>query len=190
MEFISRRATQHADRIVGNVNNNFEINRQNLLATVGRNAQRVIESYNHESESLKLAQEVQSAIFQTAAVEVGALGLGAILVALLQGVWLDVTGILGAGVVAVLGMYVLPYRRGKVKTELRTKVNLLRDQLDSAITNQFEQELTESLQRMRDAISPYTRFVRVEREKLDKLDAELLQAKNSITQLRNTIQAL
>jgi len=190
MDFISRRATQHADRIVGSVNSDFEINRQNLLTSVGRNAQLVVDSYDHKSDALKLSQEVQMAIFQTAAVEVGALGLGAMLVALLNGVWLDITGVLGASVVAALGLYVLPYRRGKVKAEMRDKVNLLREKLDTALTHQFENEVNGSLQRMRDAIAPYTRFVRVEREKLEKLDAELRVIKSTITQLRNAIQAL
>lgn len=189
-EYIGRRATQHADRMIGTVNSNFELNRQSLLASVGQNAQRVVERYDRESESLKLAQEVQTAIFQTAAVEVGALGLGAVLVALLNGVWLDVTGVLGASVVAALGLYVLPYRRGKVKAEMREHVNELREQLDTAITHQFENELTQSMQRLRDAIAPYTRFVRVEREKLDKLDAELRLIKSNISQLRSTVQEL
>jgi len=189
-EYISRRAMQHADRMIGTVNSNFELNRQNLLASVGQHARRVVERYDRESESLKLAQEVQSAIFQTAAVEVGALGLGALLVALLNGVWLDVTGVLGASVVAALGLYVLPYRRSKVKSELRAQVNELRDQLDRAITHQFENELTQSMQRLRDAIAPYTRFVRVEREKMEKLDAELRLIKSNVTQLRGAVQEL
>lgn len=190
VEYIGRRANQHAERMVGNVNSNFEINRQALLASVGENAQRVIESYDQESESLKLAMQVQTAIFQTAAVQVGALGLGALLVALLNTWWLDLTGVLGASMVAVLGLYVLPYRRDKVKSELRSRIDLLRTQLEQALTQQFETELTESLQRMRDAIAPYTRFVRVEREKLEKLDAELRTIKSAITQLRNGINAL
>ncbi|MBX3012775.1 MAG: dynamin family protein [Caldilineaceae bacterium] len=190
VEYISRRAAQHVDHMIGNVNSDFEINRQNLLASVGRNAQQVVDSYDHESDALKLAQEVQMALFQTAAVEVGAIGLGAVLVAVLNGVWLDITGILGASVVAALGLYVLPYRRGRVKAELREKVNQLRTQLDTALTRQFEQELSESQQRMREAIAPYTRFVRVEREKLEKLDAELRLLKSNITQLRNEIGAL
>jgi chromosome segregation ATPase len=148
----------------------------------------VVDRYDRESQSLKLAQEVQTAIFQTAAVEVGALGLGAVLVALLNGVWLDLSGVLGASVVAALGLYVLPYRRGKVKAELREQVNELREQLDTAITHQFENELTESMQRLRDAIAPYTRFVRVERDKLEKLDAELRHIKSNINQLRTQVQ--
>jgi small GTP-binding protein len=190
VDFIGRRAAYHADRMIGSVNSEFELNRQVLLTTVGENAQRVIESYDQQSESLKLAQEVQTAIFQTAAVQVGALGLGAVLVALLNTWWLDLTGVLSAGLVAVLGLYVLPYRRDKVKTELRTKVNALRAQLDNALTQQFENELNQSLHRIREAIAPYTRFVRIEREKLEKFDAELRLTKSTITQLRHDIEKL
>ena len=190
VDFIGRRAAHHADRMIGNVNSEFEINRQALLKSVGENAQRLIERYDQQSESLKLAQDVQTALFQTAAVQVGAIGLGAVLVALLNTWWLDLTGVLGAGLVAALGLYVLPYRRDKVKAELREKVNSLRKQLDEALTQQFENELAESLQRIRDAIAPYTRFVRVEREKLEKLDAELRLTKSVITQLRRDIEKL
>jgi translation elongation factor EF-1alpha len=43
MEFLKRRWTQHADRIVGNMNSEFELSRQALLDSVGRAAQRVVE---------------------------------------------------------------------------------------------------------------------------------------------------
>jgi hypothetical protein len=190
VDFIGRRAVDHADRMIGSIKSEFEINRLALLKTVGENAQQVIEGYDQQRESLKLAQEVQTAIFQTAAVQVGAIGLGAVLVALLNTWWLDLTGILGAGLIAAMGLYVLPYRRDKVKAEMRNKVNSLRDQLNNALIQQFESELAESLRRIRDAIAPYTRFVRVEREKLEKLDAELRLTKSTITQLRRDIETL
>jgi hypothetical protein len=190
VDFIGRRAVDHADRMIGSIKSEFEINRLALLKTVGENAQQVIEGYDQQRESLKLAQEVQTAIFQTAAVQVGAIGLGAVLVALLNTWWLDLTGILGAGLIAAMGLYVLPYRRDKVKAEMRNKVNSLRDQLNNALIQQFESELAESLRRIRDAIAPYTRFVRVEREKLEKLDAELRLTKSTITQLRHDIEKL
>jgi hypothetical protein len=134
-----------------------------------------------------MAQEVQRAVFQTAAVEVGAIGLGAVLVALLQGVWLDVTGILGASAVAALGLYVLPYKRNQVKAELRRQVAELRAQLDTALTRQFEAELQQSRARLQEAIAPYTRFVQVERDKLETLDADLRHVKVEMTNIRHRI---
>ena len=190
MDYLRRRAEKHTERMVGQINNDFELNRQNLLGGIGRNAQRLVDSYDREAEALKMAQAVQSAVFQTAAVEVGALGLGAVLVIILQGVWLDVTGILGASAVAALGLYLLPYKRSQVKAELRKQVAELRDQLEAALTRQFDNELQESAQRLQEAIAPYMRFVRAEREKLEKLDAELRLLKVKLTNQRNTVQAL
>ena len=190
MEYMSRRATHHADKMVGQVASDFEFTRQNMLASVGREAQEVVNSYDREAESLKLANEVQKAIIQTAALEVGALGLGALLVAVLHTTLLDVTGIVGAGAVAALGLYVLPYRRNKVKAELRERVTSLRGQLDSALERQFEQELTTSIQRIHEAIAPYTRFVRVEREKLERIEADLQAARVEVTSLRQSVQRI
>lgn len=79
--------------------------------------------------------------------------------AVLHTTLLDFTGMLSAGLLAALGFYVLPYRRNKLKAELRDKIGILRDQLDTAMTQQFEHELADSIQRMREAVSPYTRFV-------------------------------
>jgi small GTP-binding protein len=190
MEYLSRRAAQHTDRLVGSMTSSFEFDRQNLIASVGREAQQVVDSYDREAESLKLAQEVQIAIIQTAAVEVGALGLGALLVALLHTTLLDITGILGAGVIAALGLYVLPARRSKVKNELRQQVNRLREQLSSAMTRQFDTELKNSVQRLHEAIAPYTRFVRVEREKLDRMSADLQSSRLRINAIRSEIERI
>lgn len=190
MDYINQRASQHTERMVGKVSGEFEFSRQNLLKSVGRSAQEVVDSYDREVEAAKLAREVQRAIVQTAAVEAGAIGLGALLVALLQTTLLDVTGILGAGAVAALGLYVLPYRRSKVKADMRSHIGDLRQRLDVAITRQFEAELAQSVQRIREAIAPYTRFVRVEREKLEQLSATLQEAEQQLRQLQRDVEAL
>ncbi len=187
MEYLNRRSAQHAEQIVGQVGSEFEFNRQNLIASVGREAQRVVDTYDPETESLKLAQQVQNALVQTAAVEVGAIGLGAILVAVLHTTLLDVTGLLSAGALAALGFYVLPYRKNRLKQQLRDGISALRDQLNETITRQFERELSESIQRMREAVAPYTRFVRVEREKLERVSAEMDGVRKELTALRGAV---
>lgn len=187
MEYINRRASQHAERMVGQVTGDFEFNRQKLLQSVGRSAREVVDTYDRESESQKLAQEMQRAIMQTTAVEVGALGLGALLVAVLHTPLLDITGILGASAVAALGLYVLPYRRSRIKLDLRERINELRGRLDAALLRQFDAELNQSVRRIHDAIAPYTRFVRVEREKMETLDASLREAEQQLMQMRSSV---
>ncbi len=190
IDFINQRASQHTNRMVGKVSNEFEFSRQNLLKSVGRSAREVVDSYDREAEASKLAQEVQRAIVQTAAVEVGAIGLGALLVVVLQTTLLDVTGVLGAGAVAALGLYVLPYRRSKVKEGMRTHIGDLRQRLEIAMTRQFEAELAQSVQRIKEAIAPYTRFVRVEREKLGVLADTLRDAEQQLRQLQHDVRGL
>ena len=190
MEFIERRSLQHTDQMIGQVRGEFDFNRQNLLKSIGRSAQEVVDSYDREAEALKLAKDVQRAILQTAAVEAGAIGLGAILVVILNTTFLDVTGVLGASALAALGLYVLPYRRQKVKAQLRARIGDLRRRLDTAITQQFESELTASVQRIREAVAPYTRFVRVEREKLETLATDLQHAESEWAGLRRRVEEL
>jgi hypothetical protein len=187
MELLAPRSAQHGGKLTGQVQTNFELDRAALLNSVGRAARAVVDSYDRTAETRKLTQDVQAAIVQTAAVEVGALGLGALLVALLQTTVLDVTGLLGAGAVAALGLYVLPYRRTRVKAHLRERIAALREQLELALDRQFEQEMAASMQRLRDAIAPYTRFVRVEQEKLNKLEADLSAARGEVDALRRTV---
>ena len=43
----------------------------------------------------------------------------------------------------------------------------------AAMSDEFERELARSLQRLREAIAPYTRFVRAEQQKLTRIEGEL-----------------
>jgi len=78
-------------------------------------------------------------------VEVSAIGLGTIVTILATTTMADVTGLLTASAVAVLGLFVIPARRGEAKKELREKINTMREQLMDTLTGQFERELERSL---------------------------------------------
>jgi hypothetical protein len=58
------------------------------------------------------------------------------------------------------------------------------------MTRQFESELKDSVQRLREAIAPYTRFVRVEREKLERMSADLQTARLRVNTLRAEIERI
>jgi len=189
-DFLNRRWQQHADQIVGQLGTDFEMSRQSLIERIGSTAQRIIESYDRNAEAAQLTANVQRSIVATAAVEAGALGLGALLVVLLHGALLDFTGVLGAGVIAAIGFYLLPHRRQQMKVELRARIGELRARLHDALQKQFERELETSIQRIRDAIAPYTRFVRIEREKLARADSDLADLRTRGDVLRSTIERL
>jgi hypothetical protein len=190
MDYLNRRSAQHEGRMVGRVGGRFERSRQELLASVGRAARQVVRSYNKEKEARELAESIQTAVAQAALIQVGAIGLGAILVKLLATAIADVTGVLAASVVAALGLYIIPARRRRAKKELQRKVNDLRERLSRALTRQFEQELSQSLRRIREAMTPYTRFVRGEHEQLQRIEQELLDTQATLHSLRTRVQQL
>ncbi|HWM94057.1 MAG TPA: dynamin family protein [Thermoanaerobaculia bacterium] len=190
MDHISRRRHAHADRIVGRVGGSFDFDRTRLLDSVGRSAQRSIQTYDKEAESTRMAESVQVAVAGTALVEVGALGLGAVLTHIAVTAAADFTGIIAAGTIAVLGFFIIPNRRHDAKKELRNRIAELREQLMSGLTSQFDSEIDEGARRIDEAIGPYTRFVRSERDKLTEVRGELAGVDQGLVRLRARVEAL
>jgi hypothetical protein len=87
-------------------------------------------------------------------------------------------------------LFVIPARRQAAKKDLGERVAGLRVQLISALTGQFEKEMQQSLQRITEAIAPYTRFVRSERDKLQQTSSELNEAQKVQSRLRAEIEGM
>ena len=189
VEYVNRRHQAHYDEhLIGEVGDSFEYNRGRLIQSVGKNAQDVVQRYDRERESEKLALSIQGAVAQTAALEVGAVGIGGVVVAIATTRFLDVTGIIAAAIVAGYGLFILPNRRRKAREQFREKTDSLRRRLGEVVRHQFEVESNRSVERMREAIGPYTRFVRSEHarmtragEDLAALDAETRALKDEIS---------
>ena len=186
---LEERKAEHADRIVGQIGS-FDQDRQRLLETVGRAAQRSLETFDREAQAHRIADDVQAAVTRTAMVEVGAVGLGAVLTAIATTHLADFTGILAASTIAALGLFILPARKKKAQRELREKVLELRDRLMHTLTEQFDAEVAGSVRRIEEAIAPYTRFVRAERGRLDGLHGELEELRDRLTALRQRVAVL
>jgi small GTP-binding protein len=190
MEYLESRKTQSSDRIVGTVGGRFAYDRERLLDTVGRAARRAVDSYDRDQESTRLAESVQMAVASAALLEVGAVGLGTIVSLIASTTLADMTGIFAAGALSVVGFLVIPARRRKAKRELHQKVARVREQLMSALTGQFQHEIEESLARIRGAISPYTRFVRSERDRLSDAQNELVRIRDGLNKLKSEVKML
>ena len=184
MEYLDkRRATRH-EEVIGTPIEPFEYKRQALLDSVGRAAQEVVASYDKESEAREIAESVQAAVAGTALIEVGAVGLGTLLTIALSSTAADVTGILTASVLAAVGLFVIPAKRRRAKADLRAKIEDMKGRLMAAMTTQFEQEMERSLHRLGEAIAPYTRFVRAERGKLERVGGKLKDTLEALKVLR------
>jgi small GTP-binding protein len=160
------RQREHGDRILGGHEiGSFNEDRTRLLDSVGREAQRVVDGYDRRREAQLIADGARTAVAATAAVGAGAVGLGALVAAAATTAAADITGIVMAGVVAALGFLIIPARRRKARTEIRAKVSSLIHDLGSALTSEFTRAQERSAQRFADAMGPYSRFVRAERER-------------------------
>ncbi len=191
MEHLAERRREHKARIVGDASaGSFQSDRERLIEAVGREAQRVVESYDKTYEAETIAVGAQNAVAALAAMEVGAVGLGTAITILATTAAADITGVLLASAVAALGFIVIPARRRQAKAELRQKIADLRARLTSTLRSQFEREIERSLQNINEAIGPYTRFVRAERSKLQESQAGLEQVKNGLTALQARVEEI
>src|SRR5918997_3960595 len=190
VEYVNRRRqADYDERLIGEVGDSFEYNRGQLLRSVGKNAQDVVQRYDRERESEKLALSIQGAVAQTAALEVGAVGIGAVVVALATTRFLDATGIIAAAIVAGYGLFILPNRRRKAREQFREKTDSLRERLGEVVKRQFEAESNRAVERMREAIAPYTRFVRSEHARMSSAGEDLAAFDAETRALKDEISA-
>lgn len=191
-EYLRRRAAHHGEHMIGQIASqpSFHANRRALLDSVGRAARETVAGYDRDAEARALAESLQMAVAQTALVEVGAIGLGALLVKVLAATLLDVTGLLAAGTVALLGLYLIPAKRRRAQVEMRAKIRALRAQLNQALTDQFEHELGRSTQRIREAIQPYIRFVDAQQVTTAQVEKDLAESIRTMDDLAEQIGRL
>jgi len=190
VEYVNRRKqARYDEHIIGEVGDSFEYNRAQLLQSVGKTAIDIVQRYDREYESQQLALSLQGAVAQTAAVEVGALGLGAAAVAIATTAAADITGGTAALLIAGLGLFILPHRRRKAREEFRGKTEALRERLGEVVRRQFDTEIERSVERMREAIAPYTRFVRTEHARMTEALSTLSEITEDVESLRAEIGA-
>jgi small GTP-binding protein len=186
-EYIKRRASQHSERMIGDVGGSFDYNRRALLDSVGKAANDVIATYDKQTASAELADEVRASLAATAITEVGAVGLGAVIVALAHTALLDFTGVLAGTLVAVGGFALLPAKRRQAKRALRDKVEDMRAKLRISVERQFDREMERSVGQIRERNAPFTRFVRAQRGQLGDLQQVFADLDTSLGRLRKEI---
>jgi hypothetical protein len=103
---------------------------------------------------------------------------------------MDITGMLAAGTLAILGFFVIPFKRRKAKEDFKAKMLALRARLLEALTTQFNNESASAIARLKDGVAPYTRFVRSESERLEKAEASLAELRQTLSALRGKAQAV
>ncbi len=188
--FLAKRRASVTDNIVGNVTTDFDLRRQALLDSVTQSAQTVVSGYDIEAESRELGYAVESSVAQMALVEAGAVGLGTIVTLLVSSSALDVTGVLFAGVMAVVGFFIIPYKRQQAKTRFKEKIETVRQNLNRVLITQFNAEADRTLNRLKEGVAPYFRFVRAEQTRLSATEQTLNEASEQLKRLHVRIESV
>ena len=192
---LAERRRAFRDRITGegdpaDESRPFHDERRRMVDSVGRAAQKVVDTYDRRREASQLADSARNAVATAAAAGAGALGLGTLITVAASTAAADVTGILLASVIAALAFFVIPTRRAQAKAEMRRKIEDVRARLSTALRARFLEEIARSSARLREGIAPYSRFVRTEGDRLRETEARLGQLRTELARLQERVDGL
>lgn len=190
MTFLQRRQAYHAEQIVGEGGTPLDVRRGLLIDSVGKTAQTIVNTYDRDQEASELAAQVEKTVAQVALIEAGAVGLGALVAFAITSSALDITGILTASVLAIIGFFIIPYKRKQTKERFKKKMETLREKLLAALTTQFNHEAESDITRIKEGVAPYTRFVHGELERVDKALGQLMGLRQRISELSARIESI
>jgi len=182
---INKRMAVFKNRIlIDSHSQEIQMERKKIISTVKRGAQRVVEKFNRDAEAQQIAEDAQMAVAASAAIEVGALGLGTLVTVLATTASADLTGILLAGLTATLGFFIIPAKKKQAKILFREKVNTLRDQLSISLKEEITRQIDLVIDNIQATIAPYERFIRTEHQKLMKNSEQFKKSLKKIHQIR------
>jgi hypothetical protein len=95
-----------------------------------------------------------------------------------------------AGVMVTIGLFIIPAKRRQGKTKFMQKIAGVRTQLIQTLRDQFEKEINHSIERIQEAIAPYTRIIRAEREKMLEMERRLKEFKGEMDQLKEKLEKI
>ena len=164
--------------------------RTDLMASVGETIKTIVHSYNHKKEAEELSVLVEGAVAQTALFEVGAVGLGALVASTLFSAAMDVTGIVAASALAILGFFVILYKRKQAIEGFKEKMNELRSNLMHTLELTFRREADLALSRLEAKIAPYTQGVRADQEKIARDAQVLAELKQTLEKMQDQMRTV
>ena len=174
-------------KILGEIGGQFVYDRDKIYQGVIRDARNKIKTFDYQQESQKILKTFQNAMIHFAATEVGALGLGAVLISVLSGLFLDITGFVAATTIATAGLLILPRKRRQAKEQFNLRINELIADIKNNVAREFDDYMETTLAQVKDTISPVDRFCRAEQDALDQANQELIALTKQLEQFQRSI---
>jgi small GTP-binding protein len=177
------------EQVVGAIGATFDYSRRTVLRRVSHAAEHDLATYDRDAEAAQLSAGLQGAVAQTAVAGAGAIGLGVGLAVLVGTAAADFTGVVAGIVLASLGLGILPLHRRRARAQFDARIEELRGRLETTLRDQFRKEFDGGELRLQEALAPYTRFVRVERERVEEIFTALEQLQGDLETLRHQIES-
>ena len=168
-------------------NAEFHYNREELFARLRQPVEHRLGQFDVELEARQIVGAVNESVAQTFGVNVLAVGLGTVLVAVFTTAALDVTGVLTATLFAVAGWLILPARKRQLMRDLEAKIAKLNEDLAALLASGFREQLARYEQQLREVLAPYERFLATEGAKLETARAALGAAEGEAAALERRV---
>ena len=165
----------------------FQYNREELFDRLRQPVERRLNEFNAEAEAREVVESMREAVTHAFGINVLAVGLGAVVMAVFTTAALDITGLLTATLFAVAGWLLIPARRRRLIKELEEKIATLSTDLSALLSTKFNEQLQRYEQELLDVIQPYERFLTAEREKLERGLGALRGAQQETTTLERRV---
>ncbi len=164
--------------------------RHELITNVSQSIKTVVGGFDRKKQIEELGDLVQDSVAKTALFGVGAAGIGVLVATVITARALDITGIVSAGTLAILGLFVIPYKRKQAKDNFAERMSEMRTALRESLNKTFKSEFNNSVARLRENISPYTAYVHAENEQALKDQTALADVLDKLETLNKEIDTL
>ena len=190
VQYLGSRPQRYEGVIVGHVpKEQFLQVRNDLLAAVKKDMEAVLLSPGASCLGAQGAKELSAAAKSSmqAAAGAGVLSVGT-LGGLLFTQALTGTGIVAASGLAVAGLAVVPWRRKAAREDMANRFDVLKTSIDAAVQGQVDSQVHTAGVSIMDGIAPYSRFVRIEQQRLADMREELGRVREDIFALQAKIK--
>jgi len=165
----------------------FHYNREELFTRLREPVERRLDQFDTEREAREIVTSVKEAVMSAFGVNVLAIGLGGIFIAVFTTAALDFTGVLTATLFAIAGWMIIPARRRHLVKEFEEKISKLNEDLAELLKTKFEEQLTRYERQLLEVVAPYERFLETERTKLETGLASLHEAVREVAALEKRV---
>ena len=165
----------------------FQYNREELFSRLREPVERRLDEFDTEREAREIVTSVKEAVMSAFGVNVLAIGLGGIFLAVFTTAALDFTGLLTATLFAIAGWLIIPARRRQLTKEFEEKISKLNHDLAALLRTTFEEQLTRYERQLLEVLAPYERFLDTERKKLDSGLTSLREAEREVSTLERRV---